>query len=92
MGQHEGVAQAVTAGLSGVAGHRRRQAYGSGCTSVAPPVSFWVEDYEGPLLPGELDRARDGGSALAIMLATSSSLVRTATITAPGRHLQPVAA
>ncbi|MGN0063279.1 MAG: flavodoxin family protein [Nocardioides sp.] len=26
--------------------------------------SFFVEDYEGPLLPGELDRARDWGASL----------------------------
>jgi hypothetical protein len=39
-----------------------------GCTLVAGPVSFYVEDYEGPLLPGELDRARDWGTGLAAHL------------------------
>ena len=39
-----------------------------GCTVVAGPESFYVEDYDGPLLPGELDRARDWGTTLASVL------------------------
>lgn len=52
--------------LPGAAGRKAaKRLTRMGCTLVAPPVSFWVEDYAGPLLPGELDRARDWGSALA---------------------------
>lgn len=36
-----------------------------GCTMVTDPKSFYVEDYDGPLLPAELDRAREWGAALA---------------------------
>ncbi len=35
---------------------------------VAPPLSFYVDDYEGPLLPGELERAREWGRGLAASL------------------------
>lgn len=37
----------------------------AGCTLVAKPESFYVEGREGPLLPGELDRARVWGEHLA---------------------------
>ena len=40
----------------------RREGYGR---AVAPPESFWVEDVAGPLLPGEVDRARAWGRTLA---------------------------
>ena len=36
-----------------------------GCTLVAPPQSFFIEHSTGPLLPGELDRARRWGATLA---------------------------
>ena len=36
-----------------------------GCHRLALPESFSVEGYDGPLLPGELDRARGGGAAVA---------------------------
>ncbi|AXH95634.1 flavodoxin family protein [Ornithinimicrobium avium] len=45
----------------------------AGCTVVTEPTSFWVDDYEGPLLPGELDRAREWGSMLAAHLTPSPS-------------------
>lgn len=35
-----------------------------GCRLVADPESFYVDGYEGPLLPGELDRARAWGAEL----------------------------
>lgn len=36
-----------------------------GCTLVARPEKFWVQGYEGPLLDGEVDRARAWGAGLA---------------------------
>lgn len=39
-----------------------------GADVVAAPESFWVEGAEGPLLPGELDRARAWGAELAGLL------------------------
>lgn len=36
-----------------------------GATQAADPESFWVEGTEGPLVDGELDRARGWGRALA---------------------------
>jgi len=39
-----------------------------GCTILANSESFFVEGYEGPLLPGELDRARQWGQDLATRL------------------------
>lgn len=36
-----------------------------GCRLLVDPESFYVDDYEGPLLPGELDRAREWGAELA---------------------------
>jgi hypothetical protein len=41
-----------------------RLARREGFTVAAEPESFYVLDTEGPLLPGELDRARDWGVAL----------------------------
>ena len=38
---------------------------------VAEPVSFFVDDAEGPLAEGELDRARAWGEALATQLAVA---------------------
>jgi len=37
-----------------------------GYTTFAPPHTFWVRDTAGPLMDGELDRARDWGRELAI--------------------------
>lgn len=39
-----------------------------GAELMAAPESFWVERAEGPLLPGELDRARAWGAELAGLL------------------------
>lgn len=39
-----------------------------GARLVAAPESFYVQDAEGPLLPGELDRARAWGAELAGLL------------------------
>ena len=39
---------------------------------VADPESFLVEDAEGPLMDGELDRAREWGSAIAAQLRTAA--------------------
>lgn len=39
-----------------------------GCTLLAEPESFYVKDYDGPLLPGELERAREWGQELARLL------------------------
>jgi len=39
-----------------------------GAELVAAPESFYVEDVDGPLLPGELDRARAWGAELAGLL------------------------
>lgn len=36
-----------------------------GCTMATEPESFYVDGYEGPLLPGELERARSWGGTLA---------------------------
>jgi hypothetical protein len=40
-----------------------------GCRMLAKPESFYVDGYEGPLLSGELDRAREWGNELAHALA-----------------------
>lgn len=37
------------------------------------PESFFVKDYEGPLLDGELDRAREWGHALGMKLTAASA-------------------
>lgn len=36
-----------------------------GCRLIEDPATFYVDGYEGPLLPGELDKARDWGERLA---------------------------
>lgn len=43
-----------------------------GCTLLLPPESFFVEGYEGPLLPGELDRAEEWGARLATCLPSGA--------------------
>lgn len=40
-----------------------------GASVLATPESFWVDGYEGPLYPGELDRARSWGTELARLAA-----------------------
>ncbi|WP_256819803.1 MULTISPECIES: flavodoxin domain-containing protein [Dietzia] len=35
-----------------------------GCHPVTDPETFYVDGYEGPLLPGELERAREWGDGL----------------------------
>ncbi len=37
-----------------------------GSRAPLPAVTFWVADVAGPLLPGELDRAREWGTRLAV--------------------------
>ena len=52
--------------LTGVAARGiARRLHGGGYELVAKPESFLVEDAEGPLAPGELDRAREWGAKLA---------------------------
>ncbi|AZN29762.1 flavodoxin family protein [Flaviflexus salsibiostraticola] len=41
-----------------------RKLHRIGCRVVAGPEHFLVEDYGGPLLPGEVDRAREWGRDL----------------------------
>lgn len=56
--------------LPGHAGHgAARTLRKMGCTVLADPETFYVDDYEGPLLPGELDRAREWGEELGRRLA-----------------------
>ncbi|HLS46364.1 MAG TPA: flavodoxin/nitric oxide synthase [Ornithinicoccus sp.] len=43
-----------------------------GCHLVVDPESFYVDDYEGPLLPGELERARAWGAELAGTVGSAS--------------------
>lgn len=43
-----------------------------GYASVVPPESFWVTDVAGPLLEGEVDRARTWGEQLATAAARRS--------------------
>lgn len=51
--------------LPGSAAHKAaRRLSRLGCTLVTKPTSFWVDDYEGPLLPGELERAKEWGGRL----------------------------
>jgi hypothetical protein len=47
----------------------RRRLRRRGATTVDTPHSFFVEGYEGPLLDGELDRARTWGAGLAGAIA-----------------------
>ena len=42
-----------------------RRLHGGGYELVGEPESFFVEDAEGPLAPGELERARAWGAQLA---------------------------
>ena len=51
--------------------HRR------GFTLAAEPVSFFVEDSEGPLAEGELERARAWGASLTTHIDSSASSART---------------
>ena len=52
--------------LTGVAARGiARRLHGGGYELVAKPESFLVEDAEGPLAPGELERARAWGAKLA---------------------------
>lgn len=46
-----------------------------GATLLVEPESFFVDGYEGPLLPGELDRARSWGTDLADRLSKGASRV-----------------
>lgn len=43
-----------------------------GASLLVKPESFYVEGYEGPVLPGEIDRARKWGAELAQRLPESS--------------------
>ncbi|TDS82965.1 flavodoxin family protein [Nesterenkonia aurantiaca] len=43
-----------------------------GASLLAKPESFYVEGYEGPVLPGEIERARKWGAELAQRLPESS--------------------
>lgn len=55
--------------LPGSASHSAaRKVRRLGCTRVTDPISFFVEDYEGPLLPGECERAQAWGAELAVSL------------------------
>ena len=60
--------------LPGSAAHAaaRRLRKKGGRMSVPPETFFYVLDYEGPLAPGELDRARAWGARLGAMLPGSS--------------------
>lgn len=57
-------------------GHAGRAAAGRlhrlGCVMVVPPESFGVEGYEGPLLPGELARARQWAETIAARVAADA--------------------
>lgn len=60
--------------LPGHAGHgAARTLKKMGCTVLADPETFYVDDYEGPLLPGELDRAREWGEELGRRLAGTAA-------------------
>lgn len=55
--------------LPGTASKKMAKALrGLGCTLVAKPESFYVDGYEGPVVPGELERARAWGARLAGLL------------------------
>jgi hypothetical protein len=66
-----------SAALTGAAARGiARRLHRRGCTLVAEPESFFVEDSEGPLEEGEVARARAWGSSLAARIepeATSHS-------------------
>ena len=42
-----------------------RRLHAAGCRTIVPPESFLVADVEGPLAPGELDRAADWARSVA---------------------------
>lgn len=55
--------------LPGSAGQRAaKRLTRLGGTLVASPLSFYVDDYAGPLLEGELERAREWGHRLGLDL------------------------
>ena len=56
-----------SAGRSAAKGLRKH-----GYATVSKPESFWVEDVAGPLLDGELERARAWGERLAAVGATAA--------------------
>lgn len=59
--------------LPGRAGHAaERRLHRIGCEVVARAVSFYVDGYSGPLLPGELERATRWGADVA-RLATAAT-------------------
>jgi hypothetical protein len=47
-----------------------------GCRMVVPAETFWVEGTPGPVMPGELDRARSWGERLATVVAVPAGTVR----------------
>jgi len=57
-------------------GHASRKAakalHRLGADLLTQPESFWVEGAEGPLLPGELDRAHAWGTELAALASSTS--------------------
>jgi hypothetical protein len=52
-----------------------RRLHRRGCTLLADPESFFVEDGEGPLEPGEIERARAWGDTLATSLKGASGAI-----------------
>lgn len=55
-----------TPNLPGTAGRAAaKKLHSLGCTLVAAPEKFWVHGDRGPLLDGEVDRAREWGADLA---------------------------
>ena len=65
-------------GLPGSAARGAEKKLGkAGARVLAPATSFWVTSTQGPLLPGEEDRARQWGNELGVRL-----LLRTSTHTA----------
>jgi len=52
--------------------HLRQQ----GFRAVDPATTFWVDGMEGPLLEGELDRARTWGQDLGAEIRTHQALPR----------------
>ena len=63
------IAASPGAGADRLPGHDVGQRDDATWTVLADPETFYVEDYEGPLLPGELDRAREWGEELGRRLA-----------------------
>jgi hypothetical protein len=61
--------------LPGSAGHAAaRRLRKKGARVIVPPETFYVVDAEGPLEPGERDRARAWGAQLGAMLRASTPL------------------